>query len=148
MKVHIIMECELQIEKIYQDAILPKRQTQGAAGYDLNCYTRVEIQPNCRMLVSTGIRMKLPKNTYGNMKSRSGLAVRGIDVGAGTIDEDYRGEVFVLLINNSTTPFIANAGERIAQLLIEPVLYPIVKVVEKLDNTERGAGGFGSTGKN
>lgn len=136
----------LEIEKIHKDAVIPKRQTSGAAGYDIHCYRGFSIQPRCRMLIPTGIKIKLPKNTYGNIKSRSGLAVKGIDVAAGTIDEDYRGELFVLLVNNSDKEFIVDNSTRIAQLLIEPVLYPIVKEVEKLDETKRGKGGFGSTG--
>jgi len=136
----------LEIEKIHEDAIIPKRQTVEAAGYDLHSYVNEYIYPGNRKLISTGLRMKLPHGTWGCIRSRSSLAVQGIDVKAGTIDEDYRGEIFVLLANNSRMKFDIKKGERIAQIIVCPYLAPEVKE-SKLDISVRGTGGFGSTGK-
>jgi dUTP pyrophosphatase len=89
-----------------------------------------------------------PSDTYGRIAPRSGLAYKkGIDVGAGVIDEDYRGKVGVILFNHSDTEFTAEAGARIAQLIITNISTPDVAVVDSLPESDRGAGGFGSTGK-
>jgi dUTP pyrophosphatase len=100
------------------------------------------------VLISTGVKIELPKQTYGQIAPRSGLSVKGIDVGAGIIDEDYRGEIKVLLRNHSDNDIELPCESRIAQLLVLPVCYPDLNIVdpEALEITERGAGGFGSTG--
>ena len=97
------------------------------------------------MLIPTGWKFKLPPGTYGRIAPRSGLSLKGIDVGAGVIDRDYRGEIKVLLINNSAQPFAVNKGDRIAQLICEKIVYPYIKE-DILDYTTRGDKGFGSTG--
>ncbi len=112
--------------------------TKLSAGYDLSAITAGIIEPGKRQLVSTGIYLNLNVGTFGLIKSRSGLSCRGIDVGAGVIDSDYRGEVKVLLCNNGEVPFEFVAGDRIAQLIIMPHL--------KLKSAEIHSG-FGSTGK-
>jgi dUTP pyrophosphatase len=90
--------------------------------------------------------MTVPRGTYGRIAPRSGLAVKGIDVGAGVVDRDYVGLVKVLLINNSAAAFAVNTGDRIAQLVLEQIATPPAIVVSKLDHTTRSDGGFGSTG--
>lgn len=97
-------------------------------------------------LVSTGISVAIPHDCYGRVASRSGLAMKGIEVGAGVIDSDYRGEVKVLLRNLGGFPFEVKHGDRIAQLIIENIITPDVTEVKDLDQTVRGSGGFGSTG--
>lgn len=132
-------------------AKLPRRADEGAAGYDLTSIETLTIPSRSRTLVPTGLSIQLPPYSYGRIAPRSGLSVKGIDVGAGVIDESYRGLVMVLLINNSDRDFVVNVGDRIAQLLIEPVYYPDVEEVKSLNDltpTVRGAGGFGSTGMN
>lgn len=97
----------------------------------------------------TDIQIELPSGCYGRVAPRSGLAAKHfIDVGAGVIDEDYRGNVGVILFNHSTVPFEVKKGDRIAQLICEQIFYPSIEEVETLSITERGAGGFGSTGTN
>jgi deoxyuridine 5'-triphosphate nucleotidohydrolase len=107
----------------------------------------VEIPAGGRALVKTGIAISLPSGYYGRVAPRSGLAVKnGIDVGAGVIDSDYRGEVGVLLFNFGSEVFRAEAGTRVAQLIVEPMVLVQPVEVSDLDDTQRGAGGFGSTG--
>ena len=98
-------------------------------------------------MVSTGIAIQLPEGCYGQIAPRSGLSMKGIDVGAGVIDEDYRGEIKVLLRNSSDEEVRLDSSERIAQLLVLPVMYPEVVTGEPLESTERGDKGFGSSGK-
>ena len=132
-------------------AKLPKRADEGAAGYDLTSIENISIPPRSRSLISTGLSIQLPLYSYGRIAPRSGLSVKGLDVGAGVIDESFRGIVKVLLINNNDTVFVVNVGDRIAQLLVEPIYYPDVETVsslEDLSSTIRGDGGFGSTGVN
>lgn len=98
-------------------------------------------------MVSSGISIAVPEGHYGRMAPRSGLAVKKfIDIGAGVIDCDYRGEIMILMFNFSNEDFEVKKGERVAQLIIEKISLPDVVQVENLDDTERGEGGFGSTG--
>lgn len=102
-----------------------------------------------KAIVPTDISIAVPEGTYGRVAPRSGLAVKHfLDVGAGVIDEDYRGPVGVVLFNFSQTDYKVQKGDRIAQLVLEKIMTPEVQEVEDLDATDRGAGGFGSTGKN
>jgi dUTP pyrophosphatase len=99
-------------------------------------------------MIKTDIAIQVPKGHYGRVAPRSSLAWKDfVDVGAGVIDEDYRGEVKVVLYNHGESLFHVKMGDRIAQLIIEKISYPEVKEVETLEETERGSGGFGSTGK-
>lgn len=135
----------LGVQRLTRDAELPARQTSGAAGYDLYASASVSILPGKRALVPTGIAIALPEGHYGRVAPRSSLAVKGIDVSAGVIDADYRGEVKVLLLNAGFEMFTAHKGTRIAQLIVERVFTgPVVE--SDLDRTSRGSGGFGSTG--
>lgn len=126
---------------------VPERKTCGSAGYDLYACESAVIKPHGFKLINTGIRIKLPQNSYMRIAPRSGLAVRGIDVGAGVIDSDYTGVIHILLFNHADTDFNVTIGDRIAQGIIESIMTPDVQVVDSLQQTERGCGGFGSTGK-
>ncbi len=131
---------------------LPKYQTSQSAGMDLhaNLSETIRLHPGERKLIPTGLFMELPEGYEAQVRPRSGLALKhGISVlnSPGTIDADYRGEIQVLLINHSQVDFIINHGERIAQMVIAK--HEQVKWIENevLNNTERGAGGYGSSGK-
>lgn len=138
---------QLRVRLLNDCARPPTRQTPGAAGYDLHAAENVTV-PGCgRARIGTGVALELPPGTYGRVAPRSSLAyLAGIDVGGGVIDEDYRGEVSVIVFNHGGVPVDFKVGERIAQLIIEPILTPEVVVVESLNATKRGAGGYGSTG--
>lgn len=97
----------------------------------------------------TDIQIELPQQCYGRIAPRSGLAAKNfIDVGAGVVDEDYRGNIGVVMFNHADTAFEVKKGDRIAQLICERIFYPTIEEVDKLSDTVRGAGGFGSTGTN
>ncbi len=126
---------------------LPEYASQAAAGADLRASEVQVIEPGGRAAVPTGLRVQIPPGHVGLVWPRSGLAVRhGIDTLAGVIDSDYRGEVRVVLVNHGREPFSIGAGDRIAQLLVQPVARAVFRKVERLDDTGRGQGGFGSTG--
>lgn len=131
---------------------LPAYQSADAAGLDLVAAVEepLILQPLGRALVPTGLAMALPSGYEAQVRPRSGLAAKhGITVlnSPGTVDADYRGEVKVILVNLSDTPFTINRGERIAQMVIAPVSRARLVEREALDTTSRGAGGFGSTGR-
>ena len=127
---------------------LPEYASAGAAGADLRASEPLEIAPGGRAAVPTGLRLAIPPGFVGVVWPRSGLAVRhGIDTLAGVIDSDYRGEVRVVLVNHGTELFRIAAGDRIAQLLVQPVVRAAFALTERLPDTERGAEGFGSTGR-
>lgn len=132
--------------------LLPAYQTALSAGLDLraNLDQTIILQPGQRMLIPTGLFMAIPPGYEGQVRPRSGLAFKfGITVlnSPGTIDADYRGEVKVLLINHGQEPFMINDGERIAQLVIAKHETLTWLEVDDLDETDRGAGGYGSTGR-
>jgi dUTP pyrophosphatase len=129
---------------------LPKYETDGSAGLDLRADEPFSLAPGERRLVPTGLAMELPPGHEGQVRARSGLAVKhGIALvnAPGTIDSDYRGEVKVLLVNLGQAPVAFARGERIAQLVVAPVARARVELVEDLEGSARGAGGFGSTGQ-
>ncbi len=127
---------------------VPENAKEGDAGSDLRSSEDIIIPANGRCLVPTGISMAIPKGFVGLVWPRSGLAVKhGLDSGAGVIDSGYRGEIRVLLFNHSEIDFKVVRGDRIAQILIQKVEAPQFIKVDTLDETERGEGGFGSTGK-
>ena len=144
----------LQIKKLSDEAIVPSRGSEHAIGYDLSACMmsgQIIIKPHGMAIIPTGISMAIPIGTYGRIAPRSGLAAKKwIDVGAGVIDPDYRGEVKVILFNHHpTNEFVVNHGDRIAQLILEQAITPSVVELtkeEKLSETERMCGGFGSTG--
>lgn len=125
----------------------PSRESEHAAGYDLRAVEDVVVPAWERVLVPTGLKIALPPDTMGEIRSRSGLASKsGIFAFHGVLDSDYRGEVFVLLISMTDRPFEVKKGDRIAQLVVVPVVHPRVEVSERLPESVRGEGGFGSTG--
>lgn len=129
---------------------LPCYETAGAAGMDLRAAEAVTLRPGARHLVATGLSIALPEGYEAQVRPRSGLAVKhGITVlnAPGTIDCDYRGEVKVPLINHGQDDFVIARGDRIAQMVIAPVTRIAWTEVDALDDTERGAGGFGSSGR-
>lgn len=137
----------LQVKRLTDSSKLPTRGSAFAAGYDLYASESVVVKSKDRALVPTGIAISVPLGTYGRIAPRSGLAVKyGIDVGAGVIDRDFCGEIKVLLMNHGNANYTINAGDRIAQLILENISSPEVKEVNELDDTARGNGGFGSTG--
>jgi dUTP pyrophosphatase len=137
----------LLVKKLVAHAVAPMRATGGSAGYDISSAVDAVIPPNGRLAVSTGIAVGVPEGTYGRIAPRSGLAYKfGIDVFAGVIDADYTGEVKAILYNSGDQPFVIKVGDRIAQLVLEVIKTPDVAIVLDIDDTERGAGGFGSTG--
>lgn len=143
----------LQIQLLRPQATPPAYQSAGAAGLDLSACppddAAIEIPPGEVRLVPCGFAMCIPEGFEGQVRPRSGLASRHritLPNTPGTIDSDYRGEVMVPLINLSPTPFVVDPGMRIAQLIIAPVSRAHIEVCDTLDATQRGAGGFGSTG--
>lgn len=131
---------------------LPQYETAHAAGMDLRAFieTEITIEPLQRVLVPTGLYIELPVGYEAQIRPRSGLAYKhGISIvnAPGTIDADYRGELKVLLVNLSDTDFVVNNGDRIAQMVIAKHETAVWNVVEELSGTERGAGGYGHTGK-
>ena len=138
----------MYVQKLSSNALLPTMGSRHAAGYDLYAVEDVILPPHGKALVCTGLAIELPFGTYGRIAPRSGLASKFfIDIGAGVIDADYRGELKVLMFNHSNTVFNVSMKDRIAQLIIEKIENPEVVEVDALDyTTERGKEGFGSTG--
>lgn len=127
---------------------LPDYASPGAAGADLRASEAVLIPPRGRAAVPTAVRLEIPPGHVGLVWPRSGLAVRhGIDTLAGVIDSDYRGEVRVVLVNHGEEPFRIAPGDRVAQLLVQRVESARFVSVARLEESERGAGGFGSSGR-
>ena len=137
----------LRVKRLTETAILPKRGSAKAAGYDIAASEDTIIPAKGKGIVKTGLSIAIPPQTYARIAPRSGLAVKNfIDTGAGVVDEDYRGEVGVVLFNHSDTDFKVVRGDRVAQLILERITTPDVVEVDDLDETDRGAGGYGSTG--
>ena len=136
------------------DNNLPAYETASSAGMDLRAYLPegpITLKPMQRMLIPTGLFMEIPEGYEGQVRPRSGLAIKsGITVlnTPGTIDADYRGEVKIILINLSDSDFVINSGDRVAQIVFAKCEQMEVVNVEILSDTERGSGGFGHTGKN
>jgi dUTP pyrophosphatase len=152
------MEQTFIICKFREDACSPKKMSEGAAGYDIITPSRmenVEILPGCWKAIETGIGVIIPNGYYGRVAPRSSLAFKyGISVMAGVIDCDYRGELKVILHNNGKENVIIKGGDRVAQIILEKITLPNITEInmspEKFKeeySTERGDGGFGSTGR-
>jgi dUTP pyrophosphatase len=140
----------VKVKILNPDAIIPKYQTEEAAGFDLHSVEEKTVKAGEREVIKTGLAVALPKGYELQVRPRSGLALKnGITVlnTPGTVDSDYRGELMVILFNTSKEDFAVKKGERIAQAIIKEILQADFAVVEELDSTERGVGGFGSTGK-
>lgn len=140
---------ELRIKKLDTTTPAPSRAHEGDAGLDLYSAEDVWIGPGSWSLVNTGMAVAVPHGHVGDVRSRSGLGVKGVVVaqGVGTIDAGYRGEVKVNLHNRTSKPYLVGRGDRIAQLVIIPVALPEVVVVDDLDPTKRGDTGHGGTGR-
>lgn len=141
----------LRVKLLRPGAVLPRYATEGAAGMDLSAAVDepVTLAPGARAAIPTGIAVALPPGHEGQVRPRSGLARRsGVTVvnAPGTIDEDYRGEIEVLLVNLGSEPVVIRGGDRIAQLVVAPVRRVEITGADELDATARGGGGFGSTG--
>ncbi|XP_038557281.1 deoxyuridine 5'-triphosphate nucleotidohydrolase, mitochondrial isoform X1 [Micropterus salmoides] len=138
----------LRFAKLSEHATKPTRGSAKAAGYDLYSAYNYSIGPMDKAIVKTDIQIAVPHGCYGRVAPRSGLAAKNfIDVGAGVVDEDYRGNVGVVLFNFGKDTFEVKKGDRVAQLVCERICYPDLEEQQTLDETERGAGGFGSTGR-
>ena len=140
----------MKFKKLDPLAIIPQYQTEGAAGFDFHSMDNVVIYPDRIVVVSTGLAVELPHLHELQIRPRSGLvANKGITVAnsPGTIDEDYRGEIKIIMTNLSDKPSAIKKGDRIAQGVVAKVAKPIIQVVEELSNTSRGDGGLGHTGE-
>jgi dUTP pyrophosphatase len=138
----------VKIERMFEDVILPREGTRESAGYDLYSMEDVSMLPGEVHAISTGLKMEIPQGFLGLIRSRSGQALKkGLCVVADVIDSDYRGEVKVIATNLSTSRIISfEKGERVAQIIFAPQIYATFELTDNLSKTERGAGGFGSTG--
>lgn len=143
----------LKFKKLHENVNIPSYQTEGAAGMDLCAFLDepITLKSLERRLIPTGLKMEIPHGYEAQVRPRSGMSIKhGITLVncVGTIDEDYRGELCVPVINLSTEEFTIHNGDRIAQMIIAPVTRANIEVVSELSETNRGEGGFGSTGKN
>ena len=142
----------IKIKKLRENAVIPTRGSEYAAGYDLYAaeLEPVYIMPHSTVKIKTGLAMELPENTFAAIFARSGLATKsGLRPAncVGVCDSDYRGEYIVALHNDTDAVQMISAGERIAQVILLPYIPMEFEVVDELEDTDRGAGGFGSTGK-
>ena len=142
---------EVLIKRLSKNISLPKYETSGSSGLDIAAYIdkEIEIKPGKTEIIPTGLLVAIPDGFEIQIRPRSGLAAKneiGVLNTPGTIDADYRGEIRVILINFGNKSFIVKRGLRIAQMVLCPIIKAKFKEVESLENTERGSGGFGSTG--
>ena len=143
---------KILIKKTNRKVITPKYKTDGSSGMDLSAFLdkEVVIKPNSSELIPTGLQVAIPEELEIQIRPRSGLAAKesiGVLNSPGTIDSDYRGELKIILFNHGNKDFIINNGDRIAQMVLVPVLKMEFEEVDSLPDTIRGQGGFGSTGK-
>lgn len=142
-----LFDCSVKVKRIHPAAKLPARGTNWSVGADLCCLEPFTLGPRERKSVPTGLILEIPPGWYGRVAPRSGLAARhGVDTLAGVVDPDFRGELMALIVNTGDSPVSFAAGDRIAQLIIERAAVCNYILVEELSETERGDGGFGSTG--
>ena len=147
-----IIQMKVSVKKLRENATIPTRGSEQAAGYDLYACidAAVTIKPHTTEKIGTGLAFAVPDGYFGAIFARSGLAAKqGLRPAncVGVADSDYRGEVCVGLCNVSDKPYVIEPDERVAQMVIAPVLTPEIVEVEELSDTNRGAGGFGSTGR-
>ena len=138
---------KLKVKKICKDARIPLYSHKGDAGLDIFSSVDTVLKRGQIAPIPTGIKISIPAGYVGLIWDKSGVSLKGVHRVAGVIDSGYRGEVSVVLINLSSEPFVIKKGMKIAQMLIQPVIEVKVIEVEKLDETSRGEGGFGSTGR-
>ncbi len=142
---------EILIKRLSNKVVLPKYETEGSSGLDLAAHINesIEIKPGSTAIIPTGLAVSIPKNFEIQIRPRSGLAAKNqlsVLNTPGTIDADYRGELKVILINLGAKNFLVENGTRIAQMVLCPIVKANLKEVKTLEDTERGSGGFGSTG--
>ena len=143
---------KILIKKTNKEVTTPKYKTDGSSGVDLSAFLekKVVIKPNSSELITTGLQVAIPEELEVQIRPRSGLAAKesiGVLNSPGTIDSDYRGELKIILFNHGKEDFIINNGDRIAQMVLVPILKMEFEEVDSLPDTIRGQGGFGSTGK-
>ena len=143
---------KILIKKTNKKVITPKYKTDGSSGVDLSAFLekKVVIKPNSSELIPTGLQVAIPEEFEIQIRPRSGLAAKeniGVLNSPGTIDSDYRGELKIILFNHGKEDFIINNGDRIAQMVLVPIIKMEFEEVDSLPDTVRGQGGFGSTGK-
>ena len=143
---------KILIKKTNKEVITPKYKTDGSSGVDLSAFLekKVVIKPNSSELIPTGLQVAIPEELEIQIRPRSGLAAKesiGVLNSPGTIDSDYRGELKIILFNHGKEDFIINNGDRIAQMVLVPIIKMEFEEVDSLPDTVRGQGGFGSTGK-
>ena len=143
---------KILIKKTNKEVITPKYKTDGSSGVDLSAFLekKVVIKPNSSKLIPTGLQVAIPEELEIQIRPRSGLAAKesiGVLNSPGTIDSDYRGELKIILFNHGKEDFIINNGDRIAQMVLVPIIKMEFEEVDSLPDTVRGQGGFGSTGK-
>ncbi len=137
----------LKFKSLDPRAILPTRGSAAAAGLDIHAIEDLEIKPGERLLARTGLAVAIPEGYYGRIAPRSGLSTRiGLDTLAGVIDADYRGEILCLLFNLGKETIQLPSGSKICQLIIEQIITPVPAWADEISETDRGSGGFGSTG--
>ena len=138
----------IKFQKLFEDTILPTYAHPGDAGLDLYSCEDVIIEPMARHGVSLGFALEIPHGYVSRILDRSGLAIKnGLHCLAGVVDAGYRGEYKAIIINLSNEPYKIEKGDRVAQMLIQPVEICDIEVVEELSNSQRGKGGFGASGK-
>ena len=144
------MPIELKVKKIHPDAIIPSYAHPGDSGMDVYSIENYSLSPGSRILVQTGLKVEFSEGYEIQVRPKSGLALKsGITVlnTPGTVDSGYRGEIGVILINHSRETYSVKKGDKVAQIVLAPVVKMIIKEIENLSDTSRGEGGFGSTGK-
>lgn len=138
----------MKVKKLHPQALLPRRAHPTDSGADLFALQRTVLAPRAITYVHTGIAVELPENTSGVIWGKSSVESKGVKAMAGLVDAPYRGELIVCMYNLNETEFVFEQGQKVAQLVVLPTLYPDFEETEELTDTARGSGGFGSTGKN
>lgn len=140
------MNILIKVKKLHPDAKTPEYANKGDAGLDIFSYEDCIIEPGKRMLISTGISIELPEGYVALVWDKSGIALKGIKSIGGVIDSTYRGEYKIILLNTSDENYIIKKGDKIAQILIQPVMTAEIQETNELSETKRDKGGFGSSG--
>jgi dUTP pyrophosphatase len=144
----LTMSAPIRVKKLSDTAIIPTRGSEVSAGWDLYASQEVVVPARGKAIIATDIAIAVPVGFYGRVAPRSGMAwKKHTDIGAGVIDADYRGPIGVVMFNHSDEDLQIESGDRVAQLVIEQISMAPLTEVESLDDTERGVGGYGSTGR-
>jgi dUTP pyrophosphatase len=143
---HLSHSATVQVKKLISHAQLPKRAAEGSSGFDVTSAHDIQLSPQTITKVHTGLAIQVPKGHYLRIAPKSSLSTKGISVEAGVIDNDYRGEIIIVLRNHNKSPFNLRLGQKAAQLIFEQASTPCMMVTSTLTDTNRGSGGFGSTG--